>query len=158
MDGFEGGEGVIVIAATNRPDVLDPAAAWPFDRQVVVGLPDVKGREHILKVHAQAAAGRRRRADGDRARYPGLLRRRPGQPLQRGRLFAARNEKEVRMDHFDRARDKILMGAERRSMAMSEERPSPPTTKPVTPLSAVWYPSMIRSTRSRSFRVAVRWV
>ena len=83
MDGFEGGEGVIVIAATNRPDVLDPALLRPgrFDRQVVVGLPDVRGREQILRVHMRKrAAGRRRRADDDRARHAGLQRRRPRQP------------------------------------------------------------------------------
>ncbi|MBO9716048.1 MAG: ATP-dependent zinc metalloprotease FtsH [Pseudoxanthomonas sp.] len=125
MDGFEGGEGVIVIAATNRPDVLDPALLRPgrFDRQVVVGLPDVKGREHILKVHM------RKLPLADDVEPMVIARGTPGfsgadlaNLANEAALFAAReNAKEVRMDHFDRARDKILMGAERRSMAMSED-------------------------------------
>ena len=125
MDGFEGGEGVIVIAATNRPDVLDPALLRPgrFDRQVVVGLPDVKGREQILKVHM------RKLPLADDVEPLVIARGTPGfsgadlaNLANEAALFAARgNEKEVRMEHFDRARDKILMGAERRSMAMSEE-------------------------------------
>ena len=87
MDGFEGTEGVIVIAATNRPDVLDPALLRPgrFDRQVMVGLPDVRGREQILKVHMRKVpTASDVDADGDCARHAGLLRRRPGQPGQRG--------------------------------------------------------------------------
>ena len=125
MDGFEGGEGVIVIAATNRPDVLDPALLRPgrFDRQVVVGLPDVKGREQILRVHM-------RKLPLDEDVVPMTIAR--GTPgfsgadlanlCNEAALFAAREDaKEVRMEHFDRARDKILMGAERRSMAMSED-------------------------------------
>ncbi|MCC5069340.1 ATP-dependent zinc metalloprotease FtsH [Xanthomonas campestris] len=125
MDGFEGGEGVIVIAATNRPDVLDPALLRPgrFDRQVVVGLPDVKGREQILRVHM------RKLPLADDVVPLVIARGTPGfsgadlaNLANEAALFAARgNEKEVRMDHFDRARDKILMGAERRSMAMSED-------------------------------------
>ena len=125
MDGFEGGEGVIVIAATNRPDVLDPALLRPgrFDRQVVVGLPDVKGREQILKVHM------RKLPLADDVVPMVIARGTPGfsgadlaNLANEAALFAAReNAKEVRMDHFDRARDKILMGAERRSMAMSED-------------------------------------
>ncbi|WP_242108314.1 ATP-dependent zinc metalloprotease FtsH [Luteimonas aquatica] len=125
MDGFEGGEGVIVIAATNRPDVLDPALLRPgrFDRQVVVGLPDVKGREQILRVHM------RKVPLADNVEPMVVARGTPGfsgadlaNLVNEAALFAAReNAKEVRMDHFDRARDKILMGAERRSMAMSED-------------------------------------
>ncbi|PPU81196.1 ATP-dependent metalloprotease [Xanthomonas sacchari] len=125
MDGFEGGEGVIVIAATNRPDVLDPALLRPgrFDRQVVVGLPDVRGREQILKVHM------RKLPLADDIEPMVIARGTPGfsgadlaNLCNEAALFAARESvKEVRMDHFDRARDKILMGAERRSMAMSEE-------------------------------------
>lgn len=125
MDGFEGGEGVIIIAATNRPDVLDPALLRPgrFDRLVVVGLPDVKGREQILKVHM------RKLPLADDVVPMTIARGTPGfsgadlaNLCNEAALFAARhNEKEVRMDHFDRARDKILMGAERRSMAMSED-------------------------------------
>ena len=125
MDGFEGGEGVIVIAATNRPDVLDPALLRPgrFDRQVVVGLPDVKGREQILKVHMRKVP----LADDVDATVvargtPGFSGADLANLVNEAALFAAReNSKEVRMDHFDRARDKILMGAERRSMAMSED-------------------------------------
>ena len=125
MDGFEGGEGVIVIAATNRPDVLDPALLRPgrFDRQVVVGLPDVKGREQILKVHM------RKVPLADDVEPMVVARGTPGfsgadlaNLVNEAALFAAReNAKEVRMDHFDKARDKIMMGAERRSMAMSEQ-------------------------------------
>ncbi|KAF1703524.1 ATP-dependent metalloprotease [Pseudoxanthomonas kaohsiungensis] len=125
MDGFDGGEGVIVVAATNRPDVLDPALLRPgrFDRQVVVGLPDVKGREQILKVHM------RKLPLADDVEPMVIARGTPGfsgadlaNLANEAALFAAReNAKEVRMDHFDRARDKILMGAERRSMAMSED-------------------------------------
>ncbi|HRO26955.1 MAG TPA: ATP-dependent zinc metalloprotease FtsH, partial [Luteimonas sp.] len=125
MDGFEGGEGVIVIAATNRPDVLDPALLRPgrFDRQVVVGLPDVRGREQILRVHM------RKVPLADDVEPMTIARGTPGfsgadlaNLVNEAALFAAReNAKDVRMDHFDRARDKILMGTERRSMAMSEE-------------------------------------
>lgn len=125
MDGFEGGEGVIVIAATNRPDVLDPALLRPgrFDRQVVVGLPDVKGREQILRVHM------RKLPLADDVEPMVIARGTPGfsgadlaNLANEAALFAAReNAREVRMEHFDRARDKILMGAERRSMAMSED-------------------------------------
>ena len=124
MDGFEGGEGVIVVAATNRPDVLDPALLRPgrFDRQVVVGLPDVKGREQILRVHM------RKVPLADNVEPMIVARGTPGfsgadlaNLVNEAALFAARESaKEVRMDHFDKARDKIMMGAERRSMAMSE--------------------------------------
>ncbi|CAN4279995.1 ATP-dependent zinc metalloprotease FtsH [Pseudoxanthomonas sp. LjRoot125] len=125
MDGFEGGEGVIVIAATNRPDVLDPALLRPgrFDRQVTVGLPDVRGREQILRVHM------RKLPLADDVEPMVIARGTPGfsgadlaNLCNEAALFAAReNAKEVRMDHLDRARDKIIMGTERRSMAMSEE-------------------------------------
>ncbi|MCW9028315.1 MAG: AAA family ATPase, partial [Kangiella sp.] len=125
MDGFEGGEGVIVIAATNRPDVLDPALLRPgrFDRQVVVGLPDIKGREQILKVHM------RKVPIGDDVE-PGLIAR--GTPgfsgadlanlVNEAALFAARDsQRVVGMEQFEKAKDKILMGSERRSMVMTEE-------------------------------------
>ncbi|MDI3261201.1 MAG: ATP-dependent zinc metalloprotease FtsH [Fulvimonas sp.] len=125
MDGFEGTEGIIVIAATNRPDVLDPALLRPgrFDRQVVVGLPDVKGREQILKVHM------RKLPIASDVNAMTIARGTPGfsgadlaNLVNEAALFAAReNAREVRMSHFDRARDKILMGTERRSMVMSEE-------------------------------------
>ncbi|MDE1963562.1 MAG: ATP-dependent zinc metalloprotease FtsH [Xanthomonadaceae bacterium] len=125
MDGFEGTEGIIVIAATNRPDVLDPALLRPgrFDRQVVVGLPDVKGREQILKVHLRKVP---MASDVDPmviARgTPGFSGADLANLVNEAALFAAReNAREVRMSHLDKARDKILMGAERRSMAMSED-------------------------------------
>jgi cell division protease FtsH len=125
MDGFEGNEGVIVIAATNRPDVLDPALLRPgrFDRQVVVPLPDVRGREHILKVHM------RRVPLGDDVNPSIIARGTPGfsgadlmNLVNEAALFAARaNRRVVTMEEFERAKDKIMMGAERRSMVMSEE-------------------------------------
>ena len=125
MDGFEGTEGVIVIAATNRPDVLDPALLRPgrFDRQVMVGLPDVRGREQILKVHMRKVPTA---SDVDAmviARgTPGFSGADLANLVNEAALFAAReNAREVRMSHLDKARDKILMGAERRSMAMSED-------------------------------------
>jgi len=125
MDGFEGGEGVIVIAATNRPDVLDPALLRPgrFDRQVVVGLPDVKGREQILRVHMRKLPLHDDVVPMTIARgTPGFSGADLANLCNEAALFAAReNAKDVRMEHFDKARDKILMGAERRSMAMSEE-------------------------------------
>jgi cell division protease FtsH len=125
MDGFEGTEGVIVIAATNRPDVLDPALLRPgrFDRQVVVGLPDVRGREQILKVHMRKVPIASDVNAMTIARgTPGFSGADLANLVNEGALFAAReNAREVRMIHLDKARDKILMGAERRSMAMSED-------------------------------------
>ncbi|MCX7553966.1 ATP-dependent zinc metalloprotease FtsH [Marinicella sp. S1101] len=125
MDGFEGNEGVIVIAATNRPDVLDPALLRPgrFDRQVVVPLPDILGREAILKVHMKKVP----LADDV---IPSLIAR--GTPgfsgadlanlVNEAALFAARqNKTEINMEMFDKARDKIMMGAERKSMVMKDE-------------------------------------
>ncbi|WP_243040961.1 ATP-dependent zinc metalloprotease FtsH [Dyella sedimenti] len=125
MDGFEGTEGVIVIAATNRPDVLDPALLRPgrFDRQVVVGLPDVKGREQILKVHLRRVPTAADVEPMTIARgTPGFSGADLANLVNEAALFAAReNAREVRMTHMDKARDKILMGTERRSMAMSED-------------------------------------
>ncbi len=125
MDGFEGGEGVIVIAATNRPDVLDPALLRPgrFDRQVVVGLPDVRGREEILRVHMRKVPLSDDVVPMTIARgTPGFSGADLANLVNEAALFAAReNAKEVRMDHFDKARDKIMMGAERRSMVMSDD-------------------------------------
>jgi cell division protease FtsH len=125
MDGFEGGEGVIVIAATNRPDVLDPALLRPgrFDRQVVVPLPDILGREGILKVHMRKVP----LADDVEPRTiargtPGFSGADLANLVNEAALFAARETaKTVSMDHFERAKDKIMMGAERRSMVMSEK-------------------------------------
>ena len=125
MDGFEGNEGIIVIAATNRPDVLDPALLRPgrFDRQVVVPLPDVRGREQILRVHM------RRVPLGDDVKPALIARGTPGfsgadlsNLVNEAALFAARaNLKLVSMDQFEKAKDKIMMGAERRSMVMSDK-------------------------------------
>ena len=125
MDGFEGTEGIIVIAATNRPDVLDPALLRPgrFDRQVVVGLPDVRGREQILKVHMRKVPTASDVNAMTIARgTPGFSGADLANLVNEAALFAAReNAREVRMIHLDKARDKILMGTERRSMAMSED-------------------------------------
>src|SRR6202161_1805877 len=125
MDGFEGNDGIIVIAATNRPDVLDPALLRPgrFDRQVVVPLPDVRGREQILKVHM------RKVPLGDNVKPSVIARGTPGfsgadlaNLVNEAALFAARgNKRSVTMEEFERAKDKIMMGAERRSMVMTEE-------------------------------------
>eukprot|EP00232_Nephroselmis_pyriformis_P008637 CAMPEP_0182884474 /NCGR_PEP_ID=MMETSP0034_2-20130328/19015_1 /TAXON_ID=156128 /ORGANISM="Nephroselmis pyriformis, Strain CCMP717" /LENGTH=470 /DNA_ID=CAMNT_0025017675 /DNA_START=212 /DNA_END=1620 /DNA_ORIENTATION=+ len=125
MDGFEGHEGIIVIAATNRPDVLDPALLRPgrFDRQVTVGLPDIRGREQILKVHM------RKVPLGDNVEASIIARGTPGfsgadlaNLVNEAALFAARtNKRVVSMDEFDKAKDKIMMGSERKTMVMSEE-------------------------------------
>ena len=125
MDGFETNEGVILIAATNRPDVLDPALLRPgrFDRQVVVGRPDFRGREEILKVHVRKVP-----LAGD-VNLPVLARSTPGfsgadlaNLVNEAALFAARfNKRLVDQMDFEKAKDKIMMGAERRSMVMSEQ-------------------------------------
>ena len=125
MDGFEGNEGIIVIAATNRPDVLDPALLRPgrFDRQVVVPLPDVRGREQILKVHM------RKVPLSDNVKPSVIARGTPGfsgadlaNLVNEAALFAARsNKQDVDMEDFEKAKDKIMMGAERKSMVMNEE-------------------------------------
>jgi len=125
MDGFEGNEGVIVIAATNRPDVLDPALLRPgrFDRQVVVPLPDVRGREQILKVHMRKVPVAENVDMSIIARgTPGFSGADLANLINEAALFAARaNYRVVEMDHFEKAKDKIMMGAERRSMVMGEE-------------------------------------
>ncbi|WP_152454771.1 ATP-dependent zinc metalloprotease FtsH [Microbulbifer sp. THAF38] len=125
MDGFEGSEGVIVIAATNRPDVLDHALLRPgrFDRQVFVGLPDIRGREQILTVHM------RKVPLDDKVNAQTIARGTPGfsgadlaNLVNEAALFAARaNKRTVTMEEFERARDKIMMGAERKSMVMNEK-------------------------------------
>jgi cell division protease FtsH len=125
MDGFEGNEGVIVIAATNRPDVLDPALLRPgrFDRQVVVPLPDIRGREQILKVHLSKV-----QTDSSVEITP-IARGTPGfsgadlaNLINEAALFAARaNKQKVSMLELDKAKDKIMMGAERKSMVMTED-------------------------------------
>lgn len=125
MDGFEGSEGVIVIAATNRPDVLDPALLRPgrFDRQVVVPLPDLKGREQILKVHMRKVPVSNDVEPLTIARgTPGFSGADLANLVNEAALFAARgNSREVVMQDFERAKDKIMMGAERRSMIMSDD-------------------------------------
>ena len=125
MDGFEGSEGVIVIAATNRPDVLDPALLRPgrFDRQVVVPLPDVKGREQILKVHMRKVPLSNDVEPLTIARgTPGFSGADLANLVNEAALFAARgNSRDVSMNDFERAKDKIMMGAERRSMIMSDD-------------------------------------
>ncbi len=125
MDGFEGNEGIIVIAATNRPDVLDPALLRPgrFDRQVVVPLPDIRGRELILKVHM------RKVPLADDVKPQVIARGTPGfsgadlaNLVNEAALFAARsNKRVVSMEEFEKAKDKIMMGTERRSMVMSDK-------------------------------------
>lgn len=125
MDGFEGNEGVIVIAATNRPDVLDPALLRPgrFDRQVVVPLPDIKGREHILKVHL------RKVPIDDNVQPKYIARGTPGfsgadlaNLVNEAALFAAKeNSRVVSMAHLEKAKDKIMMGSERKSMVMKDK-------------------------------------
>jgi cell division protease FtsH len=125
MDGFETGMGVIVIAATNRPDVLDPALLRPgrFDRQVVVPLPDIRGREQILNVHMRKVPiGADVRADVLARGTPGFSGADLANLVNEAALFAARrNGRVVEMQDFERAKDKIMMGAERKSMVMSEE-------------------------------------
>ncbi len=125
MDGFDGKEGIIVIAATNRPDVLDPALLRPgrFDRQVVVPLPDIRGREQILKVHM------RKVPLGEDVRPEVIARGTPGfsgadlaNLVNEAALFAARSDKKtVDMADFEKAKDKVMMGAERKSMVMSDD-------------------------------------
>ncbi len=125
MDGFEGSEGIIVIAATNRPDVLDPALLRPgrFDRQVVVPLPDIRGREMILKVHMRKVPLNDDVVPSIIARgTPGFSGADLANLVNEAALFAAReNKRVVSMLQFEMAKDKIMMGAERRSMVMSEE-------------------------------------
>jgi cell division protease FtsH len=125
MDGFEGNEGIIVIAATNRPDVLDKALLRPgrFDRQVTVGLPDVRGREQILNVHIKKVPG----ADDVEVKYiaqgtPGFSGADLANLINEAALFAARmNKRVVSMSDLEKAKDKIIMGVERHSMVMNEK-------------------------------------
>ena len=125
MDGFDGNEGIIVIASTNRPDVLDPALLRPgrFDRQVVVSLPDIRGREQILKVHMRKVP---LSTDVDAALIargtPGFSGADLANLVNEAALFAARQDRRtVAMQQFEQAKDKIMMGAERKSMVMSEK-------------------------------------
>ncbi len=126
MDGFEGKEGVIVMAATNRPDVLDPALLRPgrFDRQVVVPLPDVRGREQILSVHMKKVPLDKSVKVSNLARgTPGFSGADLANLVNEAALFAARaNRRFVGMEEFEKAKDKLMMGAERRSMVMSDQQ------------------------------------
>ena len=128
MDGFDGNEGIIVIASTNRPDVLDPALLRPgrFDRQVVVSLPDIRGREQILKVHMRKVPLAQDVEPGVIARgTPGFSGADLANLVNEAALFAARKDKRtVGMAELDQAKDKIMMGAERKSMVMSEKEKS----------------------------------
>ena len=125
MDGFEANDGIIVIAATNRPDVLDPALLRPgrFDRQVVVGLPDIRGREQILKVHMRKVPIDERVNASVIARgTPGFSGADLANLVNEAALFAARGSRKlVTMEEFEKAKDKIMMGAERKSMVMSDK-------------------------------------
>ncbi len=125
MDGFETGVGVIVIAATNRPDVLDPALLRPgrFDRQVVVPLPDIRGREQILNVHMRKVpVAQDVKADIIARGTPGMSGADLANLVNESALFAARRGgRVVEMQDFERAKDKIIMGAERRTMVMDDE-------------------------------------
>ncbi|MDR1350599.1 MAG: ATP-dependent zinc metalloprotease FtsH [Zoogloeaceae bacterium] len=125
MDGFEGQTSIIVIAATNRPDILDPALLRPgrFDRQVVVPLPDIRGREQILLVHMRKVPAHEDvKADIIARGTPGFSGADLANLVNEAALFAARgNKRLVDMEDFERAKDKIMMGAERRSMVMTEE-------------------------------------
>ncbi len=128
MDGFDGNEGIIVIASTNRPDVLDPALLRPgrFDRQVVVSLPDIRGREQILKVHMRKVPLAQDVEPAVIARgTPGFSGADLANLVNEAALFAARKDKRtVGMSELDQAKDKIMMGAERKSMVMSEKEKS----------------------------------
>jgi cell division protease FtsH len=160
MDGFESNEGVILVAATNRPDVLDPALLRPgrFDRRVVVGRPDVNGREAILKVHTKKIPL------GDDVDLSVLARGTPGLAgadlanlVNESALNAARqNRKVVMMIDFELAKDKVLMGAERKSMILSDAEKR--NTKPVTRWWRRCCRMPIPCTKCRSFRAAWRWV
>ena len=163
MDGFDPNEGIIVIASTNRPDVLDPALLRPgrFDRQVVVPNPDVgRPREDPARPHAQRAPGLRRRRQGDRPRHARLLRRRPRQPGQRGGADgrAARTAAWSLQRDFEDAKDKVMMGAERKSMVMSDEekRNDRLSRGRPRPGGALACPPPTRCTRRPSSRAAWR--
>ena len=161
MDGFDTQEGVIIIAATNRPDVLDPALLRPgrFDRQITVNLPDVKGREEILRVHAKKV----KLAEGvDLAVVargtPGYSGAELANVINEAALLAARRGlKGITLAELEEARDKVRWGKERRSLALSEkEKRTPPTTKPVTRCCSSCCRTPSRCTRSRSSRAARR--
>ena len=161
MDGFESNEGVILISATNRPDVLDPALLRPgrFDRQVVVSLPDIKGREKILRVHM------RKTPIAEDVNALILAKGTPGfsgadleNLVNEAALLAAkRNKEKMDMVDFEDSKDKVYMGLERKSKVIRRRTAKPrPTMKPVMPWWRGFCPEPTRSTRSRSFPVAGR--
>ena len=140
MDGFDTQEGIIIIAATNRPDVLDPALLRPgrFDRQVTVPLPDVKGREQILKVHAKRVkVAEGVEMDTVARGTPGYSGAELANVINEAALLAARRGlKAITLSELEEARDKVRWGKERRSLALSEkERRTPRTTRRATPSS-----------------------
>ena len=154
MDGFETTEGIVMMAATNRPDILDPALLRPgrFDRQIVVPLPDLEERLPILKVHCK---DKRMAPDVDlaarRPRHAGHERRRPGQPRQRGRPArrAPRQPTPCTWQDFEAARDRVLMGQRRESMALVREGEGAHrlSTRAATPCSPTCCPTPTRCTR-----------
>ncbi len=163
MDGFEGNEGIIVIAATNRPDVLDKALLRPgrFDRQVTVGLPDVKGREQILNVHMKKVPA----APDIEIKYiaqgtPGFSGADLANLVNEAALFAARqNKRLVNMIDLEKAKDKLIMGAERRTMVMDDkEKTMTAYHEAGHAIVGVLCLSMIRYTKSASCLEVVRWV
>ena len=163
MDGFEGNSGVIVIAATNRPDVLDPALLRPgrFDRQVVVPLPDIRGREQILKVHMRKVpVAPDVRADIIARGTPGFSGRRPRQPGERG--GAVRRARQQAPGRHGRLRarqgqDHHGRRAPLHGHARGRAHATPRITSPAMPWSPSCCPRPIRCTRSPSFRAAARW-
>jgi cell division protease FtsH len=160
MDGFAPNQGIVVVAATNRPDILDPALLRPgrFDRQVTVGAPDVKGREQILRIHAR----RSRRRDVDLRQIargtPGFSGAELANLVNEAALSAVRSGRQIVTDYdFDQARDKVLMGAERKSLTMTEhERVTCAYHESGHAVVAALLPPRIRSTRSRSSPRAAR--
>ena len=162
MDGFETNLGVIVMAATNRPDILDPALLRPgrFDRQVYVTLPDIRGREQILNVHMRKVPiGQDVRADILARGTPGISGADLANLVNEAALFAARrNGRVVEMVDFEKAKDKIIMGPERKSMVMpEEERRNTAYHESGHASSASCCPRPTRCTRSPSSRAAGRW-
>jgi cell division protease FtsH len=162
MDGFEANEGIIIIAATNRPDVLDPALLRPgrFDRQVVVPVPDIEGREKILAVHMKKVPLAPNVEPRVIARgTPGFSGADLANLVNEAALLAARrNKRLVAMQEFEDAKDKVMMGAERRSMVMTEdEKKMTAYHEAGHALVSLNEPASTRSTRPPSSRAVARW-
>ena len=162
MDGFEANEGIIIIAATNRPDVLDPALLRPgrFDRQIVVPNPDIAGREKILNVHMRKVPVAPDVDPKTIARgTPGFSGADLANLVNEAALLAARrNKRLVTQPEFEDAKDKVMMGAERRSMVMSEEeKRNTAYHEAGHAIVGLTVAATIRCTRSRSSRAAARW-